>query len=88
MPRPCYPYSVARKVQLWTWDRGNRMLDMDGPPELLLPVLETVLNGGLWRELEKFPVHTVARLFPRLVVPPNIRRLVEIWIEEGRRAAA
>lgn len=61
---------------------------MDGPPELLVPILETVLNGALWRELERFPADTVARLLPRLDVPPNIRRLVEIWIEAQLRSAA
>jgi hypothetical protein len=76
-------------VRIWTWDRGSRLVDMDGPPELVVPILETVLNGALWRELKKFPVDTLARLLPRLDVPSNIRRLVEIWIEEktGRTAA-
>jgi hypothetical protein len=64
------------------------MLDMDGPAELLAPVLETVLNGALWRELKKFPPDTLGRLLPRVTVPSNIRRLVEIWIEEHRRPAA
>ncbi len=63
-------------------------MDMDGPQEALLPVLETVLGGGLWRELPKFPAATLERLLPRLNVPPNIRRLVEIWIEERRRPTA
>lgn len=73
---------------IWTWDRGNRMVDMDGPIESLAPILETVLNGALWRELKKFPLDTLARLLPRVKVPSNIRRLVEIWIEEHRRSAA
>lgn len=64
------------------------MLDMDGPPELLVPILETVLNGALWREFEKVPVDTVARLLPRLEVAPNIRRLLEIWVEEKSQPAA
>ena len=84
----CYASLVARRVRIWTWDRGNRMLDMDGRAELLAPVLETVLNGALWRELEKFPTDTLARLLPRVEVPSNIRRLVEIWIEEKGRSAA
>jgi hypothetical protein len=79
---------VARRVRVWTWDRGNRALDMDGPAELLVPVLETVLNGALWRELPKFPLDTLARLLPRLDVAPNLRRLLEIWIEEKSRPAA
>jgi len=61
---------------------------MDGSPELLAPILDTVLNGGLWRELKKFPPDTLERLLPRVDVPPNVRRLVEIWIEEKRRPAA
>lgn len=79
---------VARKVRIWTWDRGRRHVDMDGPAELLVPILETVLEGALWRELEKFPVDTLARLLPLVHVPSNIRRLVEIWIEERGRPAA
>ena len=64
------------------------MLDMDGPAELLVPVLETVLNGALWRELRKFPPETLARLLPQLDVPSNIRRLLEIWVEEKRSRPA
>lgn len=79
---------MPRKVRVWTWDRGNRAVDMDGPAHALVPVLETVLNGALWRELKKFPIDTLERLLPRIDVPPNIRRLVEIWIEEKRRPAA
>jgi hypothetical protein len=60
---------------------------MDAGPELLVPLLETVLTGGVWEELAKFPSDTLERLLPRVVVPPNIRRLVEIWIEERRPAA-
>jgi hypothetical protein len=61
---------------------------MDGPPELLVPILETVLNGALWRELPKFPDDTLERLLPGLHVPPHLRRLVEIWLEEKRRPAS
>jgi hypothetical protein len=61
---------------------------MDAPVELLAPILETVLNGALWRELKKFPVDVLERLLPAVTVPSNIRRLVEIWIEEKRRPAA
>ena len=60
---------------------------MDGPPELLRPILETILDGGLWEELEKFPPDVVERLLPPLRIPRNIRRLVEIWIETRRSAA-
>lgn len=79
---------VRRRVRIWTWDCGSRPVDMDGPPELLVPILETILEGGLWRQFEKFPPDTLERLLPAIDVPPNIRRLVEIWIEEKRRPAA
>jgi hypothetical protein len=78
---------MARRVKIWTWDRGARAVDMDGAPELLRPILETILTGGLWEELEKFPPETVERLLPPLCLPRNIRRLVEIWIETRRSAA-
>ena len=79
---------MRRVVKVWTWDRGLRPLDMDGEPELLAPILETVLEGPLWNELEKFPPDTVERLLPRVTIPKNIRRLVEIWIEERTAAAS
>jgi hypothetical protein len=78
---------MARRVKIWTWDRGARPVDMDGSRELLQPILETILDGGLWEELEKFPPETVERLLPPLRIPRNIRRLVEIWIETRRSAA-
>jgi hypothetical protein len=78
---------MARRVKIWTWDRGARAVDMDGGPELLRPILETILNGGLWEELEKFPPETVEQLLPPLCLPRNIRRLVEIWIETRRSTA-
>jgi hypothetical protein len=79
---------VVRRARIWTWDRGSRSLDMDGPASLLAPVLETVLNGALWREFKKFPTDTLTRLLPLVGVPSNIRRFVEIWIEEHQRSAA
>ncbi len=78
---------VAQRIRVWTWDRGSRQVNMDGPTELLGPILETVLNGALWRELKKFPPDTLERLLPHVEVAPNIRRLVEIWIEEKRADA-
>lgn len=60
---------------------------MSGDAALLAPILETVLQGALWREFVKFPTSTLERLLPKVDVPPNIRRLVEIWIEEKRPAA-
>jgi hypothetical protein len=79
---------MARKVRIWTWDRGTRAVDMDAPASALVPILETVLNGALWRELKKFPIDTLERVLPDVQVPPNVRRLVEIWIAEKRRPAA
>lgn len=80
--------SVAPAVHIWTWDIGSRLVDMDGPPGLLLPILETVLQGGLWDELLKFPPDTVARLLPHLKIYPQTRRLLELWIEEAPHRAA
>lgn len=79
---------MARKVRIWTWDRGSRPVDMDGPVEAIAPVLNTVLNGALWQELKRFPIDTLVRLLPRIDAPANIKRLVEIWIEEKRDRAA
>jgi hypothetical protein len=79
---------VVHKRRIWTWDRGRRWVDMDAPSEVLVPILQTVLEGSLWREFEKFPADTVARLLPRLDIPANVRRLLEIWIEERARPAA
>jgi hypothetical protein len=61
---------------------------MDGDAAVVAPILETVLQGCLWEELERFPPDTVQRLLPRVSVARNIRRLVEIWIEEKGRPAA
>ena len=58
---------------------------MDETAELLVPILQTVLDGCLWGELEKFPPDTLSRLLPRVSAPPNIVRLAEIWIEESRK---
>jgi hypothetical protein len=65
---------VARRVTIWTWDKGSRPVDMDGQPELLVPILETVLTGALWRELGKFPTDTFARLLPQVTVRHVLRR--------------
>lgn len=79
---------MARKVRIWTWDCGSQPVDMDRATDVLAPLLEQVLAGCLWEELEKFPPDTVERLLPHVRVAPHIRRLVEIWIEERRRPAA
>ena len=60
---------------------------MDGSPGLLVPILETVLEGCLWEQFVKFPPDTVERLLPRLTLPRNIKRLAEIWVEEKQRAS-
>jgi hypothetical protein len=79
---------MARKVRIWTWDVGKRDVDMDGPTNYLVPILHTILEGGLWTEFRKFPTDTIARLLPHLFIPPYTRRLLEIWIEEAPRRAA
>jgi hypothetical protein len=79
---------VSRTARIWTWDVGSRDIDLDGDPRLLVPILETILEGGLWRQFRKFPPDAIARLLPHLQVPPHMRRLLEIWIEEGPRRAA
>jgi hypothetical protein len=79
---------VARKIRVWTWDAGARDLDVDGDPLALGQVLQTVLDGGLWGELRKFPADAVARVLPRLQLRPETRGLVEIWIEERTRPPA
>lgn len=63
-------------------------MDMDGPAEAIAPVLNTVVNGALWREFKRFPIDTLERLLPSLEVPANVRRFVEIWIEERRARPA
>ena len=84
---PIAVHLAMRATKIWTWDRGLRAVDMDGEQELLAPILETVLSGCLWEELEKFPPKTVRRLLPRVIIPSNIRRLAEIWIEEREGSA-
>ncbi len=76
---------MGRIVRIWTWDRGKRPVDMDGDARLLRPILETVLQGALWDQLKSFPPDTVERILPLVDVPPETRRLVEIWIEEQRK---
>ena len=72
-----------RRVEIWTWDVGKREIDLDAGERVLAPVLETILEGGLWNQFRKFPVDTLARLLPYLSIPHNTRRLVELWIEEA-----
>lgn len=73
---------MARSVALWTWDRGDRDVDVDDP-RAFVPVLQTILDGGLWRQFRKIPVDALATVLPRLDLRPETRRLVEIWIEEA-----
>ncbi len=72
---------------MWTWDVGERTLDLDADPALLVPILETILEGGLWKQFRKFPSATLARLLPHLHISPPTRRLLEIWIQEAPRRA-
>ena len=72
-------------IPVWTWDVGRRPVDPEGTTEALVPLLQTILEGGLWRQFRKFPPATLVRLLPHLDVPPNTRRLIEIWIEEAPR---
>lgn len=74
---------MARVVSVWTWDVGEREIDLDARSGVLVPILETILDGGLWQQFRKFPPDTLQRLLPHLRVPPNTRRLIELWIEEA-----
>ncbi|HEX3479140.1 MAG TPA: hypothetical protein VHT91_29150 [Kofleriaceae bacterium] len=74
---------MVRTVPVWTWDAGEREIDLDTRPQALVPVLETILEGGLWNQFRKFPAETLARLLPYLRVPSHTRRLIELWIDEA-----
>ena len=74
---------MSRMVPVWTWDVGERDVDLNARPETLVPILETILEGGLWNQFRKFPADTLARLLPYLRVPSNTRRLIELWIDEA-----
>jgi hypothetical protein len=76
---------MAASIPVWTWDVSRRAVDLEGTTEALVPLLQTILEGGLWKQFRKFPPATLARLLPHLEVPPNTRRLIEIWIEETPR---
>jgi hypothetical protein len=76
-------WHMVRAASVWTWDVGEREIDLDTRPEALVPVLETILEGGLWNQFRKFPPDTLARLLPYLNVPSNTRRLIELWIDEA-----
>jgi hypothetical protein len=78
---------MLRTIRIWTWDAGHREIDPDDEPRRLVPVLETILEGGLWGELRKFPRDAVARLLPYLHVPAHTRRFLEIWVEATPRGA-
>lgn len=78
---------MVRPVPIWTWDVGEREIDLDARSEVLVPVLETILEGGLWNQFRKFPPETLARLLPVLQIPSNTRRLIELWIQEAPKRA-
>jgi hypothetical protein len=67
-------WRMLRMVPVWTWDAGEREIDLDARPEALVPVLETILEGGLWNQFRKFPAETRKPLhgcFPTSVFPPT-----------------
>lgn len=72
-----------RIVEIWTWDRGSQPVDMEGEAARIVPILETVLQAGLWTEFRKFPREAIERLLPELRVPATTRSLLEMWIEEA-----
>ena len=72
-----------RIEQIWTWDRGSQPVDMEWEAARIAPILETVLQAGLWTEFRKFPRDTIERLLPRLKIPATTRALLEMWIEEA-----
>lgn len=74
---------MAPAIRIWTWDVGERQLDLAAPIEVLVPVLETVLEGGLWNQFRKFTPDTLTRLLPHLQIASNTRRLIELWIQEA-----
>lgn len=73
---------MARIVKIWTWDIGSRDVDMDWPGSRLAPILQMILDGGLWTEFRKFPAETVARVAPLLQLPSYTREFLDLWIEE------
>lgn len=72
-------------VLIWTWDGGKREIDLADSARVA-QVLQTVLEGGLWKELRKFPKDAIARALPALRIPSHTRRLLELWIEEANAA--
>lgn len=73
---------MSTGIRIWTWDRGEREIDL-ADTALVTQVLQTVLEGGLWKELRKFPPVAVERALPSLRIPSHTRRLLELWIEEA-----
>jgi len=73
----------SRRFELFTCDRGSRAVDVDrDDPLRIASLLQEVIESGFWRELAKVPSDTLAAAMPRLILPPDTRRLLEIWIEE------
>jgi hypothetical protein len=73
----------SRRFEVFTCDRGRRVLDVDRDPLLLIAaILQEVVESGFWRELDKFPTDAIAQALPHLSVPRSARRLLEIWVEE------
>jgi hypothetical protein len=72
---------MSRSARIWTWDLGEHVVDLDDDAAVVA-ALQTVLEGGLWKEFRKFPRRDIARVVGRLRVPAHTRRLIEIWIED------
>lgn len=80
------PPRGARRIRVFTCDRGRRWLDVDrAPPALVATVLQEVVESGFWHELDRFPVDVIARHLAQLTLPRHTRRLLEIWVEERGR---
>jgi hypothetical protein len=79
---------ARRRIRIWTWDAGERLIDPGGDPRRLAPVVQTILDGGLWRQFRRFPADTLARVLPYVDVPPHTRRLLRMWIDHAPRRAA
>ena len=79
---------MRQRVSLWTWDRGEREVDLLGDPKRLAPIVQTILDGGLWGQFRKIPPEVISRLLPFLVVAAHTRRFLKMWVEHAPRHAS